>query len=118
MSKCSKRSAGRTSPLYINPDDLVGTAAALRARAGFHRPPYSTRGIIRACAPQVEVTGNPEIQRHGANEATLITNQGPVILYARQLTPPEQRFHIAHGFGHVLFDKPEHACRPGFAGDP
>ena len=43
---------------------------------------------------------------------------GPVIIYARRLSPPEQRFAIAHAVAHLIFDGDEACIRPGSAGIP
>lgn len=94
---------------------LVSRAAAdLRRRANQTKPAFSTRRIIDACFPDVLVTG--AVLRAGVDELVTRREDGPVIVYARALSGPEQRFAIAHALAHLIFDDAAAAARPGCAG--
>lgn len=95
---------------------LVEIAADLRYRSNQTVPAFSTRQIIESCFPDVLVTGSalePDI-----DELVATTTNGPVILYRRNLPTVEQRFAIAHGLAHLIFDGASGKCRPGYVGDP
>ncbi len=77
------------------------TAARLRRDAGELEPYFSTTRMIRRCFPELEVTGRP-VQPGLMN--MMMRAMGHVILYKRELTPPEQRLQIAHALGHLIFD--------------
>lgn len=95
---------------------LVEIAAELRSRAGQTKPPFSTTKIIESCFPEILVTGFALPAQ--VDELVASCSEGPTILYSRNISGPEQRFAIAHGLGHLLFDD-RHACvRPGRAGIP
>jgi hypothetical protein len=97
--------------------DLISIAADLRRCAGQDRPAFSTRAIIRSALPLALVTGR--FLQPGVNEIAANTNEGPVIIYSRNIGAVHRRHAIAHGLAHLLFDDdPDSACRPGFAGDP
>jgi Zn-dependent peptidase ImmA (M78 family) len=51
-------------------------------------------------------------------EAVAHRPEGPVILYSRELEPPEQRFVIAHAVGHLLYDGNAPGASVGFVGEP
>jgi Zn-dependent peptidase ImmA (M78 family) len=95
---------------------LTETAAGLRRRAGLTEPSFSTRVIIDECFHGVVVTGRrlpPGIQ-----EIVARTDEGPIIIYSRDLPGAKQRYVIAHAMAHLLFDGAESQCGPGSAGDP
>ncbi len=100
----------------VVPSLLVEKAADLRRRANQVEPAFSTRQIIDACFPDVLVTGSQ--LEPGIDELVSSTPQGPVILYRRGLSTPDQRFAIAHGLAHLIFDGNKGVCRPGYVGDP
>ena len=79
-------------------------------------PPYSTNQIIKACFPTTIVAGGK--LPSGVDELVKLTPDGPVIMYSRALSGPEQRFAIAHALAHVLFDDARARMRAGYAGDP
>ncbi len=93
---------------------LVEIAADLRRRAGQTEPAYSTRQIVESCFPGALVTGGK--LPAGVDEIVSRRADGPVIIYARSLSGPEQRFAIAHALAHLLFDGDDAQARPGFAG--
>jgi hypothetical protein len=93
---------------------LVEIAANLRHKSNQHDPSFSTRLIIDACFPNALVTGR-ELPP-GIDEAVSVTPAGATILYRRGLPTSSQRFAIAHGLAHVLFDRVRGGCRPGSAG--
>ena len=95
---------------------LVEKAAELRSRSGQYEPAFSTRLIIDECFPDVLVTGSA--LEPGIDELVSSTPQGPIILYRRGLATPDQRFAIAHGLAHLIFDGNNGICRPGYVGDP
>jgi Zn-dependent peptidase ImmA (M78 family) len=82
--------------------ELESVAADLRTRADQHEPAFSTRAIVTACFPDTVVTGR-ELPR-GMHELVTLTESGPMIVYQRRLSAPEQRFAIAHALGHLMFD--------------
>lgn len=92
----------------------VEIAAELRLRAGQIEPPFSTRKIVSACFPKALVTGGqlPAL----VHEIVTSYPDGPVIVYARSLSGPEQRFAIAHALAHLLFDDAGACMSPGRAG--
>lgn len=95
---------------------LCETAAELRRRAGLTEPSFSTRAIIDECFADVVVTGRrlpPGIQ-----EIVARTDEGPIIIYSRDLPVAKQRYVIAHALAHLLFDGATSSCGPGFVGDP
>lgn len=96
--------------------ELVEIAADIRTRAGQEQPAFSTRQIIERCFPEVLVTGAhlPD----GVDEVFARRESGPVILYKRSLSGPEQRFAIAHAIAHLLFDADGTGASVGCAGDP
>jgi Zn-dependent peptidase ImmA (M78 family) len=95
---------------------LVQAAAELRQRSGQTEPAYSTRVIVEECFPDALVTGRT--LPPGVLEAVARTPTGPVILYARGLSPAEQRYAIAHAIGHLLFDGERAFRQPGQPRDP
>lgn len=95
---------------------MVEIAAEIRHRSNQTEPAFSTRQIIDECFPDVLVTGSRLAP--GIDELVSQTSEGPVILYQRGLSAPDQRFAIAHGLAHLIFDGKEGACRPGYLGDP
>jgi len=99
-------------------EGIVVAAASVRAVAGEHREAFSTSRIVDALFPDAVVTGRR--LPAGVQEAVSTTSRGPVIVYSRELSPPAQRFVIAHAIAHLLFDadRPTAAARVGFAGDP
>lgn len=84
--------------------------------AGQTEPAFSTRQMIATCFPDAVVTGKN--LPHGVEEVVSRTPDGPVIVYNRSLSPPAQRFVIAHAMAHLFFDDAETAARIGYAGDP
>ncbi len=95
---------------------LVEIAADLRRRARLERPPYSSRLIIEASFPSALVTGG--MLPDGVDEIVSRRADGPVIVYARTLSGPQQRYAIGHGLAHLLFDDESVCARAGFNGDP
>ncbi len=95
---------------------LAAVAGALRRRAGQRTPAFSTRRIVQVCFPNAIVTGRslPE----GVQEIVSSTDDGPIIVYARGLPTPMQRFAIAHAIGHLLFDMDPRAAQRGLVFDP
>ena len=93
---------------------LVHMASELRSRAGQHHAAISTSKIMRTCFPHVHVTGR--VLPAGVHEAVSNTPTGIILVYARGLPSPDQRFAIAHGMAHLLFDTEESACLPGRTG--
>lgn len=98
----------------MSSESLVVVAADLRKRAGLRGPPYSTTEIIDVCFEDVTVTGRALPK----NVDEIVTNG--LIIYKRGLSVPEQRFAIAHGIAHLLFDMQAEAdaCAIGFVGNP
>lgn len=93
---------------------MVEIAADLRRRSNQTTPAFSTQQIVAACFPDAVVTGHelpPKI-----DEVVSRTPDGIVILYRRGMSTAEQRVAIAHAIGHLLFDGPEAAARPGHLG--
>lgn len=90
---------------------LVEIAADLRRRAGQEEPAYSTHKIIETAFPDAVVTGRR--LPPGVLEAVSRTSEGPVIIYARGLSAPAQRFAIAHALGHLILDGDEAFRQPG-----
>ena len=95
---------------------LVEVAANLRRRSGQIEPAFSTRQIIEACFPDTLVTGGS--LPPGIDEMVSRRADGPVIIYARSLPGPCQRFAIAHALAHLLFDNSSARVRPGCLGIP
>jgi Zn-dependent peptidase ImmA (M78 family) len=95
---------------------LVEIAADIRRRAMLFAPPYSTTAMIRTCFPDVVVTGRKLPPR--IDEIVARTREGGVIVYKRRLPVLRQRFAIAHGIAHLLFDSDETAAAVGYAGCP
>ena len=95
---------------------LVEIAADLRRKAGLIRPPYSSRAIIEASFPSALVTGG--ILPEGVDEMVSQRPDGPVIIYARHLSGPGQRYVIGHGVAHLIFDDESVCARAGSRGDP
>jgi Zn-dependent peptidase ImmA (M78 family) len=95
---------------------LVEIAADLRRRADQFTLPFSTTQIIETCFPSALVTGR--VLPKGVLEAVSRTERGPVILYARGLTPLTQRHVIAHALAHLLFDGDRGFRVPGQPADP
>ena len=93
---------------------MVEIAAELRQRAGQAKPPFSTRQIIEACFPTALVTGG--CLPAGVDELVSVYSDGPVILYKRSLSGPEQRLAIGHALAHLIFDDERVCMRPGRAG--
>src|SRR5687767_8414888 len=95
---------------------MVEIAADLRHRAEQFTLPFSTTQIIETRFPTALVTGRrlPD----GVLEAVSRTERGPVILYARGLSPASQRYVIAHALAHLLFDGARAFRVPGQAADP
>lgn len=91
-------------------------ASVLRVRAGQYRPAFSTSKIMRTCFPHVHVTGR--VLPVGIHEAVSRTPDGDLLIYARGLPSSDQRFAIAHGMAHLLFDGEESSCQAGRAGVP
>lgn len=98
--------------------DMVLVAGQVRARAGEVREAYSTGRIVEALFPDAVVTGRA--LPAGVQEVVSLTAEGPVIVYSRSLSPPAQRFVIAHALAHLIFDggRPSAAARVGYTGDP
>lgn len=94
---------------------MVRIAAHMRARASLSEPSFSTRAIITANFPGTIVCGGslPE----GVDEIVRRMPEGPVIVYARGLSTPAQRFAIAHAMGHLFYDGVRESCRIGHAGE-
>lgn len=82
---------------------LVEIAANLRRQSRLYFPPFSTTQLVERCFPDAVVTGRK--LPAGVLEAVSRTPQGPVILYARGLSPTMQRYAIAHAIGHLVFDE-------------
>lgn len=86
--------------------NMVGRVAAaadeLRSFAGLVVPPFSTRRILESHWPTAVVTGRslPD----GIEEAVALTDDGPLIIYRRELASCERRFAIAHAIAHLVFD--------------
>jgi Zn-dependent peptidase ImmA (M78 family) len=98
----------------VDAGDIALTAQRVRDVSGEILPAYSTSRIVDTLFPDAIVTG-----RHlppGIEEMVTVTADGPVIFYSRALTPPEQRFVIAHALAHLLFDDAAAACREGYIG--
>lgn len=98
---------------------LVEIAADLRRRADLLDPPFSTVRLIAACFPGTAVGGGT--LPPGVDELVSRRDGGPVIVYSRALSSPEQRFAIAHGIAHVVFGDLDDALahsRPGCLGNP
>jgi hypothetical protein len=95
---------------------LVEIAADLRRKAGLLRPPYSTRAIIEASFPSALVTGG--VLPDGVDEIVSQRPDGPIIIYARHLPGPGQRYVIGHALSHLIFDDERVCARAGHAGDP
>jgi Zn-dependent peptidase ImmA (M78 family) len=122
MGSCGSRQGERirSSAMWrrvgANRDDLSGTAARVREVCCEQLPAFSTSRIVEALFPDAVVTG-----RHlpdGVQEMVTLTDDGPVIVYNRALSPPEQRFVIAHAIAHLLFDDAASGCREGSVGCP
>lgn len=77
-------------------------AHALRHGAGQTTPPYSVPAILGAAFPDAVVTGRelPD----GIEEVVAQLDDGPLILYRRELPILDQRFAIAHAMAHLLWD--------------
>lgn len=69
---------------------------------------------MRTCFPHVHVTGR--VLPAGVHEAVSRTPSGDILVYARGLPSADQRFAIAHGMAHLLFDREDSACLAGRAG--
>lgn len=95
---------------------LVEIAADLRRRAGELSPAYSTHRIVEVAFPNAVVAGRTLPER--ILEAVARTPDGPVIVYARRLPTPAQRFVIAHALAHLLFDGRRAFRQPGEPRDP
>lgn len=107
--------------LKVGPDNveaIATIAASIRRRADQEIPPFSTQQMIAECYPGTIVTGRKlpanchefvVIDRHAFR-----SHRAPhFIVYRRGLSGPEQRFAIAHGLGHIIFDGAAHAgCLP------
>ncbi len=93
---------------------LVLVATDLRRRAGQVEPAFSTRQIVEACFPGTLVTGGA--LPAGIEEMVSRRREGPVIVYARSLPGPAQRFAIAHAMAHLLFDDASAAACAGRTG--
>lgn len=93
---------------------LARVASWIRELAEQKEPAFSTRQIIEACFPTALVTGGklPD----GVHELVSRRDEGPVIVYSRALSGPQQRFAIAHALAHLIFDGDEASARPGCAG--
>ena len=89
---------------------LIEVARDLRTRAEQKTPAFSTNAILSTIFPEVLVTGFEFPS--AVNEATLRAHGGPVILYRRGMSAPEQRVAIAHGLAHLIFDGDERCRRP------
>lgn len=94
----------------------VEVAAALRLRADEVDPAFSTRALIGKCFPGTMVTGAnlPD----GIDEMVSWSHHGPVIVYQRKLSGPQQRFAIAHAMAHLLFDRDSDGASLERLGDP
>jgi len=88
---------------------MVEIAAELRLRSRLYSPPFSTTQLVECCFPDALVTGRK--LPPGVLEVVSRTERGPVIIYARGLSPTTQRYVIAHALGHLVFD--EGFRRPG-----
>lgn len=95
---------------------LVEKAAELRLLAGLKEPGYSTRAIMDVSFVDVVVTGRR--LPPGVHEIVARTDEGPIIIYSRDLPVAKQRYAIAHALAHLLFDGADSQCGPGFVGDP
>lgn len=94
---------------------IMMRAAELRRFAEQTVPAFSTRKIIEANFPNILVTGGA--LPPGVDEVMQRTDDGPIIVYSRSLSCPAQRFAIAHGVAHVIFDGHREACRAGVGCD-
>lgn len=89
----------------------------VRGHAREYEPAYSTRRMVSAAFPRTIVMGGR--LPAGVQEAVSVgRGYTSTIIYSRLLTPPAQRFVIAHALAHLLFDDDAEACRSGYAGDP
>ena len=95
---------------------VVQMARAARLRSGQLTEPFSTRRIVETLFPAAVVAGGQLPSR--VQEAVSIRHEGPVILYSRDLEPPDQRFVIAHAIAHLLYDGNADGAGVGFVGDP
>jgi Zn-dependent peptidase ImmA (M78 family) len=104
--------------LKVGPDDrnvIAAIAASLRRRAEQIEPSYSTRQIIDVCFPGTVVTGRHLPQGVDdvvkVDDAAFRSHRAPhVIVYRRDLPTADQRFAIAHGIAHVIFDGANNHC--------
>lgn len=81
---------------------------SLRRLAELNAPPFSTSQLIERCFPDTFVTGGtlpPGIESIGSRRA-----DGPVIVYSRALSIPEQRFAVAHVLARVSANLDEAAA--------
>lgn len=83
-------------------EDVRVCAARIRAIASVAEPPFSTRGIVQAAFPDALVTGGA--LPGWAKECVTVTDGGPLIVYRRGMSSPEQRIAIAHAVGHLVYD--------------
>lgn len=90
---------------------VVEVARQLRREAKQTRPPFSTHKIVETAFPDAVVSGRP--LPPGVLELVSMTANGPVIIYARHLPVPQQRFVIAHALAHLLFDGTNAFIRQG-----
>ena len=98
--------------LRVGPDDvdqIRSVATSLRRRSGQREPHYSTQRLIDECFPGTRVTGR-DLPR-SVHEMVIVdrrawrSHRAPhVIVYQRSLSGEQQRYAIAHGLGHIIFD--------------
>ena len=100
-----------STAVEIAAPSLAEVAANLRLRSGQIEPAFSTHKIVEVAFPDALVTGRR--LPLGVLEAVARTADGPVILYARGLSPAAQRFAIAHALAHLLFDGDDAFRQPG-----
>lgn len=94
---------------------LSAIAESLRRRSDQTEPAFSTRQIIDACYPGTIVTGRVMPQSvHEmvlVDEAAFRSHRAPhVIFYSRTLSTEQQRYAIAHGLAHIIFDGAHGSC--------
>lgn len=87
---------------------IVAVVLDWRKKVGAAKPPYSTRALMRACFPDVLVTGAalPKnvfelVQVHGSERT---------VFYKRFIPTGTQRVAIAHAAAHLVFDAANSEC--------
>lgn len=81
---------------------VAEVARAIRVAAQQFAPPYSLSAILEVVSAAAVITGCelPD----GVEEVVAVTEDGPLILYRRELSTEDRRFALAHAIAHLVYD--------------